>query len=105
MILFFLVITHHFPQTFRVIHLTIPLVLATGLLATVKQRVDPLQYTFASIVDSLPLKDIQPEHAYAYLMEAGLEVFPSAIAIATMTLSLKMLLITTILVSQMLPAR
>ena len=53
MILFFLVITHRFPQTFRVIHLTIPLVLATGLLATVKQRVDPLHYTFASIVDSL----------------------------------------------------
>ena len=103
MILFFLVITHHFPQTFRVIHLTIPLVLAMGLLATVKQRVDPLQYTFASIVDSLPLKDIQPEHAY--LMEAGLEVFPSAIAIATMTLSLKILLITTTLAAQMLPAQ
>ena len=103
MILFFLVITHHFPQTFRVIHLTIPLVLATGLLATVKQRVDRLQYTFASIVDSLPLKDIQPEHAY--LMEAGLEVFPGAIAIATMTLSLKMLLITTTLAAQMLPAQ
>ena len=103
MILFFLVITHHFPRTFRVIHLTIPLVLTTGLLATVRQRVDPLQYTFASIVDSLPLKDIQPEHAY--LMEAGLEVFPSAIAIATMTLSLKMLLIMTTLVSQMLPAQ
>ena len=103
--LFFLVITHHFPQTFHVIHLTIPLslVLATGLLATVKQRVDPLQYTSASSVDSLSLKDIQPEHAY--LMEAGLEVFPSAIAIATMTLSLKMLLIMTTLVSQMLPAQ
>ena len=104
MILFFLVTTHHFPRIFRVIHLTIPLVLAMGLLATVKQRVDPLQYTFASIVDSFPLKDIQPEHAY--LMEAGLEVFPSAIAIAAgMTLSLKMLLITMTLVSQILPAQ
>ena len=102
MILFFLVITQlHFPRTFRVIHLIIPLVLATGLPATVKQRVDPLQYTFASSVDSLPLKDIQLEHAY--LMEAGLEVFPSAIA--TMTLSLKMLPITVTLVSQMSPAR
>ena len=56
MILFFLVTTHHFPRIVRVIHqVTIPLsmILATGLLATVKQRVDPLQYTFASIVDSL----------------------------------------------------